>query len=694
MTTKKTLILALTLLTAGALATSCSNEDNISDGPQQQPANGTITLTATLASKGGASRDQSGTRSGSGEAQPALGEAKGDSGGQTRSVDESGATAWVSGEKVAVYYQKDDDTYATATATVGEPNADGSAPITASLDDAKDGGTAKFVYPATLSDGAGGIDASILGGQDGTMAGISANFDAATGEGTITFDGGWEASVSGTVTMTNRVLIGKFTPTYGGAAIDGITSLIISDGTNMYAVAPSSGTFGTTGIYVAMLPVSDKKVSIWAYTASQTYFFSKSVTLEAGKLYKNLTIPCNLPKTVSLSSVTTTSGGITDVGGTPTLTLQDGQLVTGSLVRTTDAHKVKVTIADGATVTLSGATIDGKAENDDAWAGITCEGDATILLTGANTVTNFDSWYPAIFVPKGKTLTIGGSGSLTASNTYYDTTGSGAAIGGGDGMACGNIAITGGTVTAKGGYSSAAIGGGYGASCGSITISGGSVTATAATNGGAGIGSGYCGGSGASCGDITISGTARVTATGGDHGAGIGSGGAGIGSGNAGNDRANTCGNISISGACTVIATGGGNGAGIGTGEMATCGSIRITGGTVTAQGGNNAAGIGCGQGSFSRKSVCGAITIEDGGNFTSVTAIRGQGALRPIGHSNLDSNCNTCGTITFGYNTVYTAGDDPGDYSIDGGGLNFEQTTTDLGGGEDYTYNTWKLWR
>ena len=663
MTTKKTLILALTLLTAGAMATSCSNEDNISDGPQaQQPANGTITLTATLAPKG-------------------------DSGGQTRSVDESGATAWVSGEKVAVYYQKTDDTYATATATVGEPNADGSAPITASLDDAKDGGTAKFVYPATLSDGAGGIDASILGGQDGTMASISANFDAATGEGTITV-GSTEASVSGTVTMTNQVLIGKFTPTYGGTAIDGITTLIISDGTNMYTVAPSSGTFGTTGIYVAMLPVSDKKVSIWANTASTTYIFKKSVTLAAGKLYTSLSIPCGLPETVNLSSVTTTSGG------TPTLRLQDGQLVTGTLERTDDAHKVKVTIADGATVTLSGATIDGKAENtsgdfSSAWAGITCEGDATILLTGANTVTNFDSDYPAIFVPEGKTLTIGGSGSLTASNTHYDTTGSGAAIGGGYDMACGNIAITGGTVTANGGSSSAAIGGGRGASCGSITISGGTVTATAAGNSGAGIGSGRFGGSGASCGDITISGTARVTATGGGNGAGIGSAGA--------NEyNANTCGNISISGACTVIATGGDNAAGIGTGEMATCGSIRITGGTVTAQGGDDGAGIGCGQGSYERKSECGAITIEDGGNFTSVTAIRGQGALHPIGHSSNDRKNNTCGTITFGGNTVYTAGGyDLDDYSTDGGGLNFEETTNNLGDpDENYTDNTWKLWR
>ena len=433
--------------------------------------------------------------------------------------------------------------------------------------------------------------------------------------------------------------------------------------------------------------VSGKKVTITAFTASQTYFFSKSVTLEAGKLYRSLAIPCGLPETVSLSSVTTTSDGVTDVGGTPTLTLQDGQLVTGSLVRTTDAHKVKVTIADGATVTLSGATIDGKAESDDAWAGITCEGDATILLTGANTVTNFDSWYPAIFVPEGKTLTIGGSGSLTASNTCYGATGSGAAIGGGNIIACGNIAITGGTITANGGYSSAAIGGGYDASCGSITISGGTVTATAAGDGGAGIGSGNVGGSGTSCGNITISGTARVTATGGGNSAGIGSACADY-------FNANTCGDITISGACTVIATGGGNGAGIGTGCMATCGSIRITGGTVTAQGGGNAAGIGCGQGSESRKSVCGAITIEDGGNFTSVTAIRGQDALRPIGHSSYDSNWNTCGTITFGENEIYTAGDYPVDYSIDGGGLNFEETTTVLGDPDEDTDNTWKLKR
>nr|MCR5577856.1 hypothetical protein [Prevotella sp.] len=200
--------------------------------------------------------------------------------------------------------------------------------------------------------------------------------------------------------------------------------------------------------------------------------------------------------------------------------------------------------------------------------------------------------------------------------------------------------------------------------------------------GGAGIGSGNVGGSGSSCGNITISGTARATATG--DGPAAGSGGAGA------NDyNANTCGNISISGACTVIATGGGNGAGIGGGYSASCGSISITGGTVTAQGGDSAAGIGCGC-SVNKKSVCGDITIKtiDGyeADFTSVTAIRGQDALRPIGHSSADSDWNTCGTITFGGNTVYTAGDDPSNYYYTYySGLNFD------GGGEK---DTWKLWR
>ena len=400
---------------------------------------------------------------------------------------------------------------------------------------------------------------------------------------------------------------------------------------------------------------------------------------------------------VDLSSVTTSSSGVEDLNGVPTLRLRDGQVVTGTLDGSTADGKVKIEIAPGATVTLYNAHINGHHYSDTEcrWAGITCLGDATIVLSGENTVTNFNRYYPAILAAHNDTgsgdeytLTISGSGSLTATGTYL-----GAAIGGGHNIDCGNIEITDGTVTANGGGTSAAIGGGEAASCGSITISGtASVTATTDSDGGAGIGSGYVGGSGASCGDITISGTASVTATGGGNAAGIGSGGAE-------DENANSCGVISISGACTVNATGGENAAGIGTGSEATCGNISITGGTVTAQGGENAAGIGCGVGSDMRKSECGDITIEDGGDFTSVTAIRGQGSyIRPIGHSSwmISSDYNTCGTITFGFCEVYNAENDPSTYNTNGGGLYFSVTTT-IPTGEDndddrYTDNTWVL--
>lgn len=76
--------------------------------------------------------------------------------------------AWAEGEQVAIYYQKTDNSYAAATATVGEPNPDGSAPITATLTDAK-GGTAKFVYPATLANSTGDIDEAALLNQNGNL---------------------------------------------------------------------------------------------------------------------------------------------------------------------------------------------------------------------------------------------------------------------------------------------------------------------------------------------------------------------------------------------------------------------------------------------------------------------------------------------------------------------------------------------
>ena len=270
---------------------------------------------------------------------------------------------------------------------------------------------------------------------------------------------------------------------------------------------------------------------------------------------------------------------------TSNYTAQNGEVLTGTL--DTENHPVKISIADGATVTLRNATIIGVDNNDYRWAGITCLGDATIVLESGttNTVKGFRQYYPGIFVPQNKTLTIKGSGTLNASSYYY-----GAGIGGGSGINCGNIVIEGGTINASTISHAAAIGGGATSSCGSITITGGTVTADGET----GIGAGMRG----SCENITISG-GTVTATG-------GSGGAGIGSGD-------------------IVSSG-----------SSSCGTITISGGTVTATGGYNAAGIGSGNGS-----ICGNITISN--SVTSVTATRGSNAPNSIGAG----TSGTCGAIT-----------------------------------------------
>ena len=235
------------------------------------------------------------------------------------------------------------------------------------------------------------------------------------------------------------------------------------------------------------------------------------------------------------------------------------------LTRTLGAN-VKISIADGATVTLDGVTINGVDNWNYEWAGITCEGDATIILKDGttNTVKGFQNKYPGIHPAVGKTLTIKGRGSLTASSNS-----DGAGIGGGREIACGNIEIQGGTIKATGGNGAAGIGSGTSGSCGSITISGGTVTATGDAAA-AGIGSGDH----ASCGAITISG-GEVTATGGQNAAGIGSG------------FSAGCGAITINAGVTrVTATKGDyatNSIGAGEGPGATCGTVTI-GGNVGAK--------------------------------------------------------------------------------------------------------------
>ena len=122
-----------------------------------------------------------------------------------------------------------------------------------------------------------------------------------------------------------------------------------------------------------------------------------------------------------------------------------------------------VVIPDGATVMLGG--VDLTSTNGPC---IICEGDATITLVGDNAVRAGRAACPGILIFDGKTLTIQGDGSLSATGGDF-----GAGIGGGSFLSCGNIVIEGGNITATGGSSAAGIGSGNLASCGNITIGAG-----------------------------------------------------------------------------------------------------------------------------------------------------------------------------------------------------------------------------
>ena len=131
-------------------------------------------------------------------------------------------------------------------------------------------------------------------------------------------------------------------------------------------------------------------------------------------------------------------------------TAKNGEILTGKLGGGA-ANTGNVKIEAGATVVLHNVEITSvNTDGGKQYAGIDCEGNATIILSGTNKVKGGASNRSAIYIPKDKTLTLRGSGLLEATGTE-----NGAAIGGGYNYTnhddCGNIVIEGGHISAAAG---------------------------------------------------------------------------------------------------------------------------------------------------------------------------------------------------------------------------------------------------
>ena len=457
----------------GAITIGCSSDDDNNTQPPQPETPRVVTLTTTISL---------------------------DKGANTRALTEDGVKTFAKNDQIAVVYTNTSNQRVKAVSNAladGDITNNGKeARITVKLTEPVEG-SVDYIYPAAMTKDDGTINYSALCMQDGTLPTLASNLDCAWGTGNMTLSGS-QFALPANVELKNQLTICEFTikNSDGTEITSSITGLTVSDGINTYTVSRSA----TAGpIYVAMQPVSSNKtISFVANDATNRY--CKSVT--------NKTLAANNMYPINVTMDQGDQGHTVNLSGLlGEYVAQNGDMLTGEL-----GGNHKISIAAGATVTFKDMDINYGKELSGSFAGITCLGNATIIVSGTDYVKGFSTGYPGIYVPSNSTLTITGAGTLYALGHEY-----GAGIGSGksdiNGVKdCGNIVIQGGTIWAEGGRSAAGIGSGAGtnekpSSCGNISIKS-SVThvyATAGT-GAEAIGKGQV----STCGTVTIEGNNKV----------------------------------------------------------------------------------------------------------------------------------------------------------------------------------------
>ena len=463
------------LAVLGAILMGCAGEDMANEAPQAKSGNKVIqTTTISLGGSAG-----------------------------TRALDADGKKTFAVGDQIAIYYKNTSNELQLANSaalTANDISSDGkTATITVEMTDPKPESQLRYIYPAAMAitdyDPAEEIGNTInyeklSNDQDGTLETLASTCDLAVYDGKLTSN----SELPGSATLKNQLAIAEFTfKDYSGTDITSlITKLTIiqmqGDNNNSLTI---NRTAAAGPIYVALYPTpgSNKENITVTATANDDTKYEKDFkfTFAANNIYP---IAVKTFKVVDVSTLT-----IPDGENYVEYTAQNGDMLTGTI-----ANYVLIRIAENANVALKNLTIDYKAPSGSNFyfynPGITCKGNATIILEGTNKVKAFRDNFPGIRAATANdyTLTIKGDGSLEAIGQM-----GGAGIGGCKEENCGNIVIESGSITATGGNNAAGIGSGYSNSCGNILISGGTVKATGGNNA-AGIGTGDNG----TCGSITI----------------------------------------------------------------------------------------------------------------------------------------------------------------------------------------------
>ena len=366
---KKLMTLSGWLVMAAAITlatTACSSDDNIVEEPMNPTTAKTYHMSLT-ASKG--------------------------DGATTRALSLNGKTlnaTWATGDKVYVFnFGPDDGNNNKMYALDGylEAKSDGT---TVTLEGdltgiVEENDVLFLAYPQINLD---------YTGQDGTLTKIASTYDYTTVMAKVTNVSGGKITVVNydpevpVLQFGNGQAIVKFTlQDQGGnainatnltiSAIDGSSDALLltcnfSTGHETYGPITITPVSPTNVIYAALEPNIDTHYldcTLTVTDGTNTYTYTKShVQFLYGKYYE---ITVKMKKLIDLSNLT------------GNYEAQNGDVLTGTLDGSTQPYKIS--IADGATVTLDGVTINGVNNNSYTWAGINCEGNATIILKDGTT---------------------------------------------------------------------------------------------------------------------------------------------------------------------------------------------------------------------------------------------------------------------------------------------------------------------
>ena len=355
----------------GTMMTGCTGDDLAKEAPQTNNDNHTVTLTTTISLDGSAT---------------------------TRALDAQGKKTFAAGDQVAIYYQNTSDVAKmaiTTALTTTDISDDGkTAKFTVTLNDPKPSGKLRYVYPASMAeteitsvDGNENISTDFEDEQDGTLETLASKFDLAIYDGSLSS----KALLPTTATLKNQLTIAELTiKDYAGTDItDKIKKLDIQLCGNGYALTRPDNAAGP--IYVALYPTpgSNKENITVTATANDDTKYEKDFkfTFAANNIYP---IAVKTFKVVDVSTLPILDRE-KNVGY---YTAQNGDMLTGTI-----ANRVRICIAANANVALKNLTIDYEKPPGSTYfhnSGITCIGNATIILEGTNKVKAFEGDFPGI----------------------------------------------------------------------------------------------------------------------------------------------------------------------------------------------------------------------------------------------------------------------------------------------------------